>query len=77
MILNIKPMSVNEAWQGKRFKTNEYKQYEKSCFILLNHYNDMTPAIWSEYLLKSSNEYHKTRRFLHNTSMDPVHQLPV
>jgi hypothetical protein len=26
--LNVKPMSVNEAWQGKRFKTVEYKAYE-------------------------------------------------
>lgn len=24
----IKPMSVNEAWQGKRFKTDKYKMYE-------------------------------------------------
>lgn len=35
MLLNIKPMSVNEAWQGKRFKTKKYKQYEKECFVLL------------------------------------------
>ena len=25
---NIKPLSVNECWQGKRFKTNAYKHYE-------------------------------------------------
>jgi len=25
--LNIKPMSVNQVWQGKRFKTKSYKQY--------------------------------------------------
>ena len=24
----IKPLSVNEAWQGRRFKTDEYKAYE-------------------------------------------------
>jgi len=35
MILNIKPMSVNLAWQGKRFKTNKYKSYEKELLILL------------------------------------------
>ena len=25
--INIKPMSVNRAWQGKRFKTKEYNTY--------------------------------------------------
>ena len=33
--INIKPMSVNKAWQGKRFKTKTYKQYEKDCMLLL------------------------------------------
>ena len=32
--LNHKPLSVNEAWQGKRFKTPAYKSYEE--FILLS-----------------------------------------
>jgi Holliday junction resolvase RusA-like endonuclease len=27
-ILNIKPLSVNEAWKGRRFKTDKYKRYE-------------------------------------------------
>lgn len=26
--IDIKPVSVNECWQGKRFKTNIYKCYE-------------------------------------------------
>ena len=33
--LMIKPLSVNEAWQGKRFKTNSYKSYEKDVMRLL------------------------------------------
>jgi Holliday junction resolvase RusA-like endonuclease len=33
--LEIKPLSVNEAWQGKRFKTPKYSQYEKNCLFLL------------------------------------------
>ena len=33
--IKIKPLSVNKAWQGKRFKTNEYKQYEKEVSLLL------------------------------------------
>ena len=27
--IQIKPLSVNQAWQGKRFKTPEYKTYEQ------------------------------------------------
>lgn len=27
MRLDIKPLSVNEAWQGKRFKTPKYSKY--------------------------------------------------
>jgi Holliday junction resolvase RusA-like endonuclease len=33
--IDIKPLSVNACWQGKRFKTPKYKQYEKDMFILL------------------------------------------
>lgn len=33
--LPIKPLSVNEAWQGKRFKTDEYKEYEQTVFKCL------------------------------------------
>ncbi len=35
MRINIKPLSVNQAWQGKRFKTKAYKQYEKDVQLLL------------------------------------------
>jgi Holliday junction resolvase RusA-like endonuclease len=33
--VNIKPLSVNLAWQGKRFKTPEYKRYEKAVLLML------------------------------------------
>ena len=35
MKILIKPLSVNEAWQGKRFKTKKYLQYEKQMLLLL------------------------------------------
>ena len=37
MIINlkIKPLSVNKAWQGKRFKTPEYKKYEIQMLRML------------------------------------------
>lgn len=33
--LNIKPLSVNEAWQGRRFKTPKYKEYETEILNIL------------------------------------------
>lgn len=33
--LNIKPLSVNACWQGKRFKTKKYKAYEKELLLIL------------------------------------------
>ena len=34
-LLFIKPLSVNEAWQGKRYKTDKYKQFEKTVLLML------------------------------------------
>jgi len=31
----IKPLSVNEAWQGRKFKSKKYKEYEKTMMHLL------------------------------------------
>lgn len=33
--LKIKPLSVNECWQGKRYKTPAYKIYERDMLLLL------------------------------------------
>jgi Holliday junction resolvase RusA-like endonuclease len=33
--LKIKPMSVNEAWQGRRFKTSDYRDYEAILCAML------------------------------------------
>lgn len=33
--MNTKPLSVNEAWQGKRFKTPKYKSYEAQLLLEL------------------------------------------
>lgn len=34
-IVDIKPLSVNRCWQGRRFKTKEYKSYEKEMLLKL------------------------------------------
>jgi len=33
--LNIKPLSVNKVWKGKRFKTSLYLDYEKEIWWML------------------------------------------
>lgn len=33
--LNEKPLSVNLAWQGKRFKTPAYKRYQDAMILLM------------------------------------------
>lgn len=33
--VNIKPISVNECWQGRRFKTVKYKKYEADLMRIL------------------------------------------
>jgi Holliday junction resolvase RusA-like endonuclease len=33
--LKIKPLSVNECWQGKRFKTPKYNSYERAVILML------------------------------------------
>lgn len=35
MKLDIKPLSVNEAWKGRRFKTDKYSRYEKAVLLML------------------------------------------
>ena len=35
MIVKIKPLSVNQAWKGRRFKTDLYKSYERNVSLLL------------------------------------------
>lgn len=33
--IDVKPLSVNEAWQGRRFKTDKYEQYRNTLLWLL------------------------------------------
>ena len=35
MRIDIKPLSVNDAWQGKRFKTPKYKAFENEILLKL------------------------------------------
>lgn len=33
--IQIKPLSVNEAWKGKKYKTDNYRIYERSVLFML------------------------------------------
>ena len=33
--IKIKPLSVNQAWKGRRFKTQAYKDYEQELYYML------------------------------------------
>jgi len=35
--LNIKPLSQNQAWQGRRFKTPKYKEFEEQLYYMLKN----------------------------------------
>ena len=35
MRLEIKPLSINEAFKGRRFKTDKYKRYERDVLLIL------------------------------------------
>ena len=52
--LDIKPLSVNQVWRGRRFKTPEYKQYEKDVSLLLCSQR----LLYKNSSLKEDNKYY-------------------
>lgn len=42
-IIYIKPLSVNVAWRGRRFKTEAYAQYERDVLFQLKTGNPPAP----------------------------------
>lgn len=35
MKIKIKPLSINEAWKGRHFKTKKYLEWERELFYIL------------------------------------------
>jgi Holliday junction resolvase RusA-like endonuclease len=35
MRIDIKPLSANESWQGRKTKTKKYREFERVCLLLL------------------------------------------
>ena len=54
--INIKPLSVNKCWQGRRFKTDIYKEYERELLLKLPPKNLPKPPfeIWFEFGMSNS-----------------------
>ena len=44
----VRALSVNKCWQGQRFKTPEYKNYERALLFLLPKFEMPKPP----YILK-------------------------
>ncbi len=36
LYIPLKPLSINIAWQGQRFKTKDYKQYENDFYKVVS-----------------------------------------
>lgn len=47
--VKIKPLSVNQVWQGKRFKTQKYKSYEKELLYRLPNIQIPDPPYFVYY----------------------------
>ena len=45
----IKPLSVNDAWQGRRFKTHKYKAYESELLFRLPRFSMPQPPYEAFY----------------------------
>jgi len=48
--LDIKPLSVNQAWKGVRYKTDAYKNYERVVLFLLPKNYEIPPSPYEFHL---------------------------
>lgn len=75
--LNCHPLSVNQAWNGRRFKTDDYKSYEIEVSTLLQPYKnkieyfDGLVEIKYKWYLK----YHKTTDY--DNPIKPIQDILV
>lgn len=55
MKVNIKPLSTNRCWQGRRFKTPMYKAYEQELLLTLPRIKVPNGKITAIYFVGYSN----------------------
>ena len=53
--IKIKPLSVNECWRGRRFKTDKYGDYENAMLYLLRKQKLPEPPFHVHIILYLSN----------------------
>lgn len=46
----LKPLSINEAWQGRRFKTRKYKNYCEDVSLLLPKIKTIKGEVYISYI---------------------------
>lgn len=54
--INIKTLSVNEAWKGRRIKTAKYVKYERDMLILLPNLPHIEPPYRLNIVVGFSNK---------------------
>lgn len=54
--VELKPLSINEAFQGRRFKTEKYKKFEKNSMLLLPKIKLPEPPFEVRYVFGFSNK---------------------
>lgn len=55
MRIDIKPLSVNQCWRGRRFKTDKYKAYEIEVAYKLKHLKLPKAPYFISYVFGFSN----------------------
>ena len=56
VVIEIKPISVNDAWKGKRYKTDLYKAYESELLYSLKMFEMPKPPYFIHYTFGFSNK---------------------
>lgn len=59
MKINIKPLSINNAWRGRKFKTKEYDSYIQELLYLLPKKLKINPQELHFIFHLKSTTYHK------------------
>jgi Holliday junction resolvase RusA-like endonuclease len=54
--IKVKPISVNRCWQGKRFKTQDYKAYEQEVMYLLPQLEIPQGKLYIKYIFGLSSK---------------------
>lgn len=64
MRVNVKPLSVNEAWKGRRYKTDKYLAYETELFYKLKPITIPKGKLEINYTVGYSNKQSDIDNFL-------------